>query len=152
MHSYSCSEEAAMIAAEMEKSGHQQVSIFTNKSAKVRVFIALHDTTLGPGMGGVRRWAYHTADQAVSDVLRLSEAMSYKAAVAGLPFGGAKSVIWCSPNAVPSPTEAYYFGECVDTMAGRYIAAPDVGTNETFMEWAAGATRFVAALPAEPGG
>ena len=136
----------------METAGHEQFSVFTSPDGQCRAFVAIHETTLGPGMGGVRRWPYQSEELAVRDALRLSEAMTYKAAIADLPIGGAKAVIWCEPNTAPSPTEAYTFGRFIEKLAGRYIAAPDVGTNEKYMAWMGESTRYVAGEATERGG
>ena len=82
----------------MERHGHEQLSIYTDPSAGLRAFIAIHDTALGPALGGVRVWPHPTEDEAVMDVLRLSRAMTYKSASAGLPFGGGKGLIIANPR------------------------------------------------------
>ena len=71
----------------MESHGHEQLALWTDPRAGVRAFIAIHDTTLGPALGGVRIWPYATEEEAIIDVLRLSQAMTYKSAMAGAPFG-----------------------------------------------------------------
>jgi len=139
-----------MLTEQMEASGHEEFCAFTAR--KLRAFIAVHDTTLGPGLGGVRRWAYMTEAEAVTDALRLAEAMTYKAAVAGLPLGGAKAVIWCPPDAPPTADEAAQFGRCVDRLGGRYISASDVGTGESYMDGIAKTTRYVTGVSVCHGG
>ncbi len=90
--------------------------------------MAIHSTALGNALGGTRRWYYASEEDAVFDVLRLSKGMTYKAAVSGLPMGGAKSVIMLpSPDHPRSEAEARAMGRFVDTFGGSYIAAEDVG-------------------------
>ena len=113
--------------------------------------IAIHSTALGPAAGGTRQWAYPSDDDAIYDVLRLSQGMSYKNAMAGLPFGGGKAVIIAGDNF--RPTEALYarFGEFVDTLNGDYITAEDVGMTPEIMQSIASRTRYVTGLPSSGG-
>lgn len=138
-----------MYTQAMRTAGHEELAVFTGEGH--RAFISIHSTRLGPALGGTRRWPYASEQEAVRDVLRLSEAMTYKAAVAGMPLGGGKAVIWCDGRA-PAADEARWFGECVERMAGRYVTAVDVGTNEAFMDWAAAGTRYVTGRPVASGG
>ena len=107
---------------------HERVSFFTNKAAGLKCIIAVHDTTLGPAVGGCRLFPYATEADALFDVLRLSRGMSFKNAIAGLPIGGAKGVIIADPS---QKTDAMFeaFGECVETFGGKYITAEDVNTD-----------------------
>lgn len=91
--------------------------------------IAIHNTHLGPALGGARFYPYHSIEDALTDVLRLSEGMSYKAALANLPLGGGKSVIMGDPQAIKSPALFEAFGEFVESLHGRYITAKDVGVD-----------------------
>ena len=104
----------------MEAEGHKQLCVFVDKEVGLRAFIAIHDTTLGPALGGVRIWPHKTEDEAILDVLRLSKGMTYKAAAAGLNFGGGKSLIMASPQ---DKTEAMMraYGRFVDSLGGRYV-------------------------------
>jgi leucine dehydrogenase len=104
----------------------------------LKAIIAVHSTVLGNALGGTRRWAYATEDDALYDVLRLSEGMTYKAAASGLAMGGAKSVI-IMPNSSHQPTEAEAraMGRFVETFAGKYIAAEDVGVSPQYCDWMA---------------
>ena len=126
--------------------GHEQVIFCADPAVDLAAIIAIHDTTLGPACGGVRMWPYGSEEAALNDVLRLSEAMTYKASLADLPLGGGKSVIIADPK---HKTEAMLrsFGRFVDTLGGRYIAAPDVGTNERDMEIISRETEHVLGLP-----
>src|SRR5690606_28494801 len=116
-----------MVFKQMEDRGHERVLFAQDADSGLRAIIAIHDTTLGPALGGVRRWHYATEAEALDDVLRLSQAMTYKAAAARLPMGGAKSVIFLrQPNEEPKEAMARAMGRVVDTLRGDYIAAEDV--------------------------
>ncbi|MCS7170002.1 MAG: leucine dehydrogenase, partial [Candidatus Kapabacteria bacterium] len=123
--------------------GHEQVLFCSEPAVGLRAIIAVHDTTLGPALGGVRMWAYPTEEEALEDVLRLSRAMTYKAAVAGLNLGGGKAVIIGDPHTQKSEMLFRAFGRFVDALGGRYITAEDVGTTVADMEWIRMETRFV---------
>ena len=135
----------------MEAEGHEQLSIFVDRDVGIRAFIAIHDTTLGPGLGGVRIWPHKTEDEAILDVLRLSKGMTYKAAAAGLDFGGGKALIMASPQ---EKTEAMMraFGRFVDSLGGRYVTTEDVGADDQDLEWIALETPHVTGLPLSRGG
>ena len=112
---------------------HQDVVFVHDHTAGLKAIIAIHDTTLGPGLGGCRMWRYESEAAALRDVLRLSRGMTYKNALAGLNFGGAKSVIMGDPRAkTPALLRAY--ARAVDRLGGRYIAAEDVGITIADME------------------
>ncbi|MHC4976220.1 MAG: Glu/Leu/Phe/Val family dehydrogenase [Planctomycetota bacterium] len=124
--------------------GHENVLLCYDKETDLRAIIAVHDTTLGSALGGTRRWCYESEGAALTDVLRLSEAMTWKAAAADLPMGGAKSVIILDePNEVASEEKARAMGRFVDRLNGVYIAAEDVGVDTQFIDWMAGETKFV---------
>jgi leucine dehydrogenase len=108
---------------------YEQLVFCHDKGTGLRAIIAIHDTTLGPALGGCRMWPYGTEDEAVTDVLRLARGMTYKAAASGLNLGGGKSVIFGDPDR--DKTEALFrsFGRYVETLGGRYVAAEDVGTS-----------------------
>ncbi len=118
--------------------------------------VAVHSTALGPALGGCRMWAYDDARAAVRDVLRLSRAMTFKAAVAGLPLGGGKGVIMLRPDETvltPERREAVLqdFGDTVEALGGDYLTAEDVGTSEPDMETIAGRTQHVTGLASGSG-
>ncbi|MFD0853948.1 Glu/Leu/Phe/Val dehydrogenase dimerization domain-containing protein, partial [Actinomadura adrarensis] len=94
----------------------------------------MHDTTLGPGLGGVRMWPYPDEEAALTDVLRLAQGMTYKAAVAGLNFGGGKSVIIGDPATEKTEALLRAHGRFIQTLGGRYIPGVDVGTGKADME------------------
>lgn len=106
-----------------EFDGHEGVYYFEDTDTGLRAIIAVHSTTLGPAAGGCRRWYYASEAEALTDALRLSRSMSYKNAMAGLPFGGGKAVILDGPTGKPTPEEFRAFGRFVESLKGRYITA-----------------------------
>jgi len=128
-----------------EFNGHELVVFNHDESTSLRAIIAVHSTALGPAAGGCRMWPYTSTAAAVTDALRLSRGMSYKNAMAGLPFGGGKAVIVGDPRR-KSPALFEAFGRFVDSLGGRYITAEDVGTTTADMESVAKHTHFVAGL------
>ena len=135
----------------METHGHEQLCMFTDKGVGLRVFIAIHDTTLGPALGGVRIWPHKTEDDALMDVLRLSRGMTYKSAAAGLNLGGGKALI-TAPSQEKTEAMMRAFGRFVESLGGRYITTEDVGANTQDMEWIAQETDHVTGLPVSLGG
>lgn len=121
---------------QMTVMGHERVVFHQDPESGLRAIIAVHDTTLGNALGGTRRWCYASEAEALTDVLRLSEGMTYKAAAADLAMGGAKSVILLdTPGQEATESQARAMGRFVDTLHGQYIAAEDVGVNEQFCDW-----------------
>jgi len=114
---------------------HEQVVFCHNKEAGLKGIIAIHNSTLGPALGGLRMWPYATEQEALDDVLRLSRGMTYKAAVAGLNLGGGKSVLIGDPRQDKSEALFRAFGRFIDSMNGRYITAEDVGIDVNDMEY-----------------
>lgn len=136
---------------------HEQVVLVSDRASGLQAIIAVHDTTLGPALGGCRMWPYATTADALTDVLRLSRGMSYKAAIAGLPLGGGKSVVIAdsreehkSPDALRAKLVA--LGRAIDRLGGRYITAEDVGTSPDDMAQVREGTRHVAGIAPEQGG
>ncbi len=124
--------------------GHERVCFHHDEETGLRAIIAIHSTRLGSALGGTRRWHYATEEEALFDVLRLSEGMSYKAACANLPMGGAKSVILLPSQHSPrTEGEARAMGRFVNTFSGDYIAAEDVGVDTQFVDWMAMETSHV---------
>lgn len=123
--------------------GHERLAFHHDETTGLRAIIAIHNTVLGNALGGTRRWAYNDEAEAIRDVLRLSEGMTYKAAAADLPMGGAKSVILAKPGQAATEAEARAMGRFVDTFGGTYIAAEDVGVTPQFVDWMAGETQHV---------
>jgi leucine dehydrogenase len=131
--------------------GHEQIVFCRNDDVGLRAIIAIHNTTLGPALGGTRLYDYASEGDAVRDVLRLSRGMTYKAAVAGLDLGGGKAVIIGDPA---TKTEALFraFGRHVDSLGGRYITAEDMNTSVEDMDNIRRETRFVTGSAAAHGG
>jgi len=133
-----------MVFEKMQEMDHENVVFCHDRESGLRGIIAIHNTTLGPALGGTRRWFYETEEAALTDVLRLSEAMTYKAAAADLPMGGAKSVILrASKDEKPTEAIARAMGRMVDRLGGLYIAAEDVGVSTQFIDWMAAETQHV---------
>jgi leucine dehydrogenase len=114
------------IASEM---GHEQIVFNHDKASGLKAIIAIHDTTLGPALGGCRFWNYENEESAILDVLRLSRGMTYKAAITGLSLGGGKAVIIGDPKKLKSEALFRAFGRFVGSLGGRYITAEDVNVN-----------------------
>jgi leucine dehydrogenase len=123
--------------------GHESVSFFHDEESGLKAIIAIHSTALGPAAGGCRMWPYASEEAALEDVLRLSRGMSFKNAMAGLPFGGGKSVILGDSTRDKSESLLRAFGRCVDGLGGRYVTAEDVGISESDVEILARETRHV---------
>ncbi len=129
---------------QMIERGHERVCFHHDPATGLRAIVAIHSTALGNALGGTRRWHYATEADALYDVLRLAEGMTHKAACAGLPMGGAKSVIWLHKSGQPiSEPEARAMGRFVDTFGGAYIAAEDVGVVPQYVDWMALETKHV---------
>jgi leucine dehydrogenase len=108
---------------------YEQLVFCHDKATGLRAIIAIHDTTLGPALGGCRMWPYETEDEAVTDALRLARGMTYKAAASGLNLGGGKSVVIGDPHKDKSEALFRSLGRYVETLGGRYIVAEDVGIS-----------------------
>ncbi len=131
---------------------HEQVVICHDADAGLRAIIAIHDTTLGPALGGIRMWTYPTDEAALVDVLRLSEGMTYKNSLAGLDLGGGKTVVLGDPRTDKTEAKFRALGRFIEGLGGRYLAAEDVGTTTADAEQVATETRFITGLPVERGG
>ena len=140
------------VFASMSERDHEQVVYCYDKSSGLRAIIAIHDTTLGPALGGCRFWHYASEAEALRDALRLSRGMTYKAAVAGLNLGGGKTVIMAPPEAVKSESMFRSLGRFIEGLAGRYITAEDVGTTVKDMSWVRVETSHVTGLSPSEGG
>lgn len=131
---------------------HEQVIFCQDKAVGLKCLIAIHNTLLGPALGGVRMWHYQDTQQALDDVLRLSKGMTYKAAIAGLNLGGGKAVIMADPEQAKSEALFRSFGSFVETLNGRYITAEDVGTDVHDMEYIFMETNHVVGVARSHGG
>ncbi|BDG59947.1 Glu/Leu/Phe/Val dehydrogenase dimerization domain-containing protein [Caldinitratiruptor microaerophilus] len=132
------------IFSEVATHGHEQVVFCHDKVSGLRAIIAIHDTTLGPALGGARMWPYRSEEEALTDALRLARGMTYKAAAMGLDLGGGKAVIWGDPRRDKTEALLRAFGRFVHSLAGRYITAEDVGTTVEDMAVIRRETPFVA--------
>ena len=126
--------------------GHEQVVFASDKATGLETIIAVHNTNLGPSLGGCRMWPYASEQEAIHDVLRLSRGMTYKSALANLPLGGGKSVIIGDPRSQKTPELFRAMGRAVEQVGGRYIVAEDVGTSPKDMEQIASQTKHVGGI------
>ncbi len=135
----------------MQDMEHEQVVFCQDPASGLQAIIAIHNTTLGPALGGTRLWPYKTHGEAVVDALRLSRGMTYKAAISGLNLGGGKAVIIADP-ANKSEMLWRRYGKFVDSLGGKYITAEDVNTSARDMEFIALETKSVTGVPEYMGG
>jgi len=135
----------------MASEGHEQLIVGHDRETGLQALIAIHDTTLGPALGGCRLWAYRTFEDAAMDALRLSKIMTYKAAISGLPFGGGKAVINARPQD-KTPALLAAFGRLINSMAGLYITAEDVGMTVADLVLIKQVTRYATGVPEDQGG
>lgn len=136
---------------EIRVPGYERVVLGSDDAAGYQGIIAIHSTTLGPAVGGTRYWSYKTEDDAMTDALRLARGMTYKNALAGLPFGGGKSIILRDGNAVDREQLFRAHGRLVNSLAGKYITAEDVGTSPADMEYILKETTYVGGLQGRSG-
>ncbi len=141
-----------MLFEKIGTSGHEEVVFCHNADAGLKAIIAIHNTVLGPALGGLRMWPYKTEQDALDDVLRLSRGMTYKAAVAGLNLGGGKSVIIGDPRKDKSEALFRALGRFVNSLGGRYITAEDVGIDVNDMEYVLKETEYVTGVHQVHGG
>lgn len=137
-----------------EYDNHEDVVMFVDDVTGLKAIIAIHDTTMGPSLGGCRFWPYDSDEDAITDVLRLSRGMTYKSALAGLGLGGGKSVIIGNPTDFVGEARERLMtamGKAVHSLAGRYIIAEDMNTNEYDMEVISKVTPHVGGLPQQKG-
>lgn len=128
---------------QMEYAGTSDLHLYHDKASSLKAVIAIHSTTLGPAIGGCRFLPYSNSKDAIKDALQLAKGMSYKAALAGLPHGGGKSVIMLPDNAFDRQVLMRSFGQCIEQLQGRYITAMDSGTLTSDMDEIAKSTRWV---------
>ena len=141
--SWSLYESACMTLFEhMQAEDHEQVVFCTDRNAGLTALIAIHDTTLGPALGGIRMRAYVSEEDAVTDVLRLSQAMTYKASLAGLEYGGGKAVVVANQPVTKREIVFRALGRAIESLAGRYIPTEDMGTTTADIEHVRAESRF----------
>ncbi len=136
----------------MQSMGHEQVMFCTDAATGLNAIIAVHNTVLGPSLGGTRLWNYASHTDAIVDALRLSRGMTYKSAISGLNLGGGKAVL--IGDAQKLKNEAYWrrYGRFVDNLGGKYITAEDVNTSSKDMEYISMETKHVTGVPEYLGG
>ncbi len=142
----------ASLTSKMSTFDHEQLVFCQDKSTGLKAIIAIHNTVLGPAVGGTRMWAYTSEEDAVTDVLRLSRGMTYKNALAGLNIGGGKAVIIGDARKDKSEALLRRFGKFVNSLGGKYITAEDVGISTKDMEFVKMETDHVVGLPDFLGG
>ncbi len=140
------------VIAQMVLNNHEQVVFCNDNETGLKAIIAIHNTVLGPSLGGTRMWAYNNEMEALTDVLRLSRGMTYKSSVAGLNLGGGKAVIIGDAKTQKNEILMRRFGKFVNSLSGKYITAEDVGVNTRDMEYIKMETNFVSGLPVNMGG
>lgn len=136
----------------MEEFDHEEVVFFQDKDVGLKAIVAIHNTVLGPALGGTRMWPYPSEEEALKDVLRLSRGMTFKAAAAGLNLGGGKAVIIGDPKKDKSQTLFSVYGKFLNTLGGRYITAEDSGTDVNDIEYMFTETDYVVGIETSHGG
>ncbi|HNR60384.1 MAG TPA: Glu/Leu/Phe/Val dehydrogenase dimerization domain-containing protein [Thauera sp.] len=129
---------------------HEQVVFVSDDKSGLKAIIAVHNSNLGPALGGCRMWPYASEEEAVRDVLRLSRGMTYKSAMANLKLGGGKSVIIGNPRTQKTPELLAAFARALEQLNGRYIAAEDSGTSVADMKYMTQFTQHVAGIHDKP--
>lgn len=132
--------------------GHEEVIFFSEPSCGLKAIVAIHDTTLGPALGGTRMWPYANEEEAIEDVLRLSRGMTYKAAVSGLNLGGGKAVIIGEPKKDKSEALFRAYGRFIESLNGRYITAEDVNCSVQDIDHIYTETNYVCGIARASGG
>jgi leucine dehydrogenase len=136
---------------EIRVPGYERVALGWDDAAGYQGIIAVHSTALGPAVGGTRYWSYKTEDDAMTDALRLARGMTYKNALAGLPFGGGKSIILRGDGVADREKLFRAHGRLVNSLSGKYITAEDVGTSPADMEYILKETTYVGGLQGRSG-
>ena len=131
---------------------HEQIVFCNDKDTGLKAIIGIHNTVLGPALGGTRMWKYANEWEALNDVLRLSRGMTYKSAISGLNLGGGKAVIIGDAKTEKTPEMMIKFGEFIHSLSGKYITAEDVGTTTPDMDLIRDVTPYVTGISEERGG
>ena len=140
------------VIGQMGLYNHEQILFCNDNATGLKAIIAIHNTVLGPSLGGTRMWNYNNEIEALNDVLRLSRGMTYKSSVAGLNLGGGKAVIIGDPKKIKNEALLRRFGKFVDSLGGKYITAEDVAMTSHDMEIINMETDYVSGLPENMGG
>ena len=146
------SREHGSIFGTLTRLGHEQVVFCHDQATGLKAIIAIHNTVLGPALGGTRMWKYASEQEAITDVLRLSRGMTFKAAISGLNLGGGKAVIIGESKTMKTEAFLRRFGKFVNSLNGRYITAEDVNMKTGDMEYISMETKHVTGLPESMGG
>lgn len=145
-------EDLNPVIGQMAEMDHEEILFCHDKATGLKAIIAVHNTILGPALGGTRMWSYASEKDAITDVLRLSRGMTYKAAAAGLNLGGGKAVIIGDARTEKTEARLRRFGQFVNDLGGKYYTAEDVGMNSRDMELIGMHTKYVTGLPEYMGG
>lgn len=129
--------------SKLEEYDYEQLVVCQDKSTGLKAFIVIHDTTLGPALGGTRVWDYETEEEAIEDALRLARGMTYKNAAVGLDLGGGKTVIMGDPKKIKGEELFRAFGRFVEGLNGRYITGEDMNMTTQDMNWIKNETDYV---------
>lgn len=140
------------VIGQMLLNNHEQLVFCNDNETGLKAIVAIHNTVLGPSLGGTRMWAYNNELEAITDALRLSRGMTYKSSLAGLNLGGGKAVIIGDSKTQKSEALMRRFGKFINSLSGKYITAEDVGVNTKDMEYIKMETDFVTGLPVNMGG
>ncbi len=136
-----------------QQRGHEQVNFFHYPEVGLKAIVSIHSTVLGPALGGCRMRLYDNEAQALEDVMRLAEGMTYKSALAGMNLGGGKACIIADSNLQDGRTALLHkFGECLNSLNGRYITAEDMGTSVADMQKISEVSKFLTGCAKEAGG
>lgn len=130
----------------INEQGHERVVYLSDKDTGLKAIVAIHDTTLGPALGGTRILNYESENDALVDVLRLSRGMTYKAAISGLNLGGGKAVIIGDPTKIKTPELLRKYGEFINDLNGKYITSADVNSSPDDLEFVSQTTKYVVGL------
>lgn len=139
------------VIAQMSRYNHEQLLFCNDNETGLKAIIAVHNTVLGPALGGTRMWNYTNELEALNDVLRLSRGMTYKNSISGLNLGGGKAVIIGDSRTMKSEALMRRFGKFVNSLGGKYITAEDVGISPVDMTWVNMETDHVVGLPGKSG-
>ena len=145
-------QKAAPVFGQVSFNDHEQIVFCHDKDTGLKAIIGIHNTVLGPALGGTRMWKYNNEWEALNDVLRLSRGMTYKSAISGLNLGGGKAVIIGDSRADKTPEMIAKFGEFVHSLSGKYITAEDVGTTTPDMDLIREITPHVTGISESKGG
>jgi leucine dehydrogenase len=137
---------------QLEQNGHQNVLFCSDTGTGLKAIIAIHDTTLGPAIGGTRMWTYGTEEEALEDVLRISRGMTYKASISGINCGGGSAVIIGDSRSEKSESLMRRFGKFINNLNGEFITGEDLGTTPRDMEFIRMETKHVVGIPEFLGG